>query len=82
MNFLELAEKRYSVRDYADKNVEEEKLSRSDFWCSKRKNILQNWKNLQISIMHHWQSLYVPTQKKHGRDHMMANRQQTLTPPL
>ena len=43
---------------------------------------MQNWKNLQISIMHHWQSLYVPTQKKHGRDHMMANRQQTLTPPL
>ena len=27
MNFLELAEKRYSVRDYADKNVEEEKTS-------------------------------------------------------
>ena len=28
MNFLELAEKRYSVRDYADKNVEEEKLKK------------------------------------------------------
>ena len=29
MNFLELAEKRYSVRDYADKNVEEEKLKKN-----------------------------------------------------
>ena len=28
MNFLELAEKRYSVRNYADKNVEEEKLKK------------------------------------------------------
>ena len=28
MNFLELAEKRYSVRDYADKNEEEEKLKK------------------------------------------------------
>ena len=27
MNFLELAEKRYSVRDYAEKNVEEEKTA-------------------------------------------------------
>ena len=30
MNFLELAEKRYSVRDYADKNVEEEKLKNKE----------------------------------------------------
>lgn len=98
MNFLELAEKRYSVRDYADKNVEEEKLKKIlaaahaaptaanlqpvRLLVLQTKEHLAKLENLQISIMHHWQSLYVPTQKKHGRDHMMANRQQTLTPPL
>ena len=92
MNFLELAEKRYSVRDYADKNVEEEKLKKilaaahaaptAANLQPVRLLVLQTKEHLQISIMHHWQSLYVPTQKKHGRDHMMANRQQTLTPPL
>ena len=95
MNFLELAEKRYSVRDYADKNVEEEKLKKILATAHAaptaanlqpvRLLVLQTKEHLaklEKSIMHHWQSLYVPTQKKHGRDHMMANRQQTLTPPL
>ena len=48
MNFLELAEKRYSVRDYADKNVEEEKLKKILAAAASESNRIDSTSNLYI----------------------------------